>query len=219
MLASAIASRLLAPQHAYLQQEPGLNLETLIPEKFGKWKIDPESALRLINPDTRGVQDKIYNQAIARTYINDKSQRVMLSVAYGGYQHSGLQVHRPEICYTAGGFNISTAGKSSISTVMGEIPVMHLLATQDNRIEYITYWIRVGNTLTRGWIQQKLAAIGYSLSGTTPDGLLFRVSSIASNGQDAFRIQNEFTNAVLQAIRDDGRHWLVGTLQPGQIAY
>ena len=136
----------------------------------------------------------------------------MLSIAYGGEQKTDMHAHRPEICYAAGGFDISNKTKTFVDTTIGRIPVMHLLATRGARIEPITYWIRVGDSVTRGWIEQKLTAIGYGLTGKVPDGLLVRVSSISNDEQNSYRMQQVFLTAMLKAVRSEDRFWLVGRL-------
>jgi EpsI family protein len=212
MLSSGVLVKVIAPSDQPDSHRDKFQLETIIPREFENWKIDPSSELLMINPETEGLLKKIYNQTLSRTYINSKGERVMLSIAYGSGQSTDLHVHRPEICYTAGGFDIGEMKKSYVETAIGRIPVMHLVAKQGARIEPITYWIRVGDSLTRGWVQQKLTAIAYGLTGKIPDGLLFRVSTISSNEQDAFRIQQVFLNSILQSVKSEDRYWLVGQL-------
>jgi EpsI family protein len=89
---------------------------------------------------------------------------------------------------------------------------MRLVAKQGTRNEPITYWIRVGDSITRGWIEQKLTAIGYGLIGKVPDGLLVRVSSLSNDEQGSYRVQQVFLSAMLHAVRSEDRFWLVGRL-------
>lgn len=187
-----------------------INLETLIAKEFDGWEVDLSTAYMMINPETEGMLAKIYNETLARTYINKEGERVMLSIAYGGAQKSDLHAHRPEICYAAGGFEISKMYKTLVDTTLGQIPVMRLVAKQDTRIEPITYWIRVGDDITRGWIEQKITAIKYGLTGEMPDGVLVRVSSISANEQASYGVQQTFLAAMLQAMRLEDRHWLIG---------
>lgn len=194
------------------QQE--INLETVIPREFDGWKLDPATAALVVNPDDKSLLNKLYSQTLSRTYINSKGEQVMLSIAYGRAQSADLHVHRPEICYATGGFNISNMSKTFVDTSIGRIPVMQLVAKLGNRNEPITYWIRVGDSLTRGWFEQKLTAIGYGLTGKMTDGLLFRISTISSDEQDSYRIQQSFLTTLLQAVRNEDRHWLVGQLNP-----
>jgi EpsI family protein len=104
--------------------------------------------------------------------------------------------------------------KTFVDTTAGRIPVMQLVAKQGSRNEPITYWTRIGDSLTRGWIEQKLSAIGFGLTGNAPDGLLVRVSSISNDDQDSYQVQQVFLNAMLKAVRSEDRFWLVGHYNP-----
>jgi len=214
MVSSGVLTKVMTPAVILTGQHEKINLETMIPHEFDRWKIDPSSAALIVNPDDQGLLNKIYNQTLSRTYINDQGERVMLSIAYGRDQSTDLHVHRPEICYATSGFDVGKISKTFVDTTVGRIPVMHLVAKQGIRNEPITYWIRVGDSLTRGWFEQKLTAIGYGLTGKVPDGLLFRVSSISSNEQDSYRLQQVFLASMLQAVRSEDRYWLVGRLAP-----
>ncbi len=214
MVSSSVLTKVMTPAVIFTGQQNKINLETMIPREFGRWKINPSSIALMVNPDDQGLLNKVYNQTLSRTYISDQGELVMLSIAYGRDQSKDLLVHRPEVCYAAGGFDIGRMSKAFVDTTIGRIPVMHLVAQQGARNEPITYWIRIGNSLTRGWVEQKLAAIGYGLSGKVPDGLLFRVSTISNDAQDSYRIQQAFLTDILQAVRSEDRYWLVGQLTP-----
>jgi EpsI family protein len=214
MVSSGVLTKVMTPSVQIEGQQDKFNLEAMIPREFDRWKIDLSTVTLMVNPDAQGLLNKIYNQTLSRTYINDQGERVMLSIAYGRDQSTDMHVHRPEICYAADGFDIGGMTKSFVDTIIGRIPVMQLVATQGARNEPITYWIRVGDSLTRGWVEQKLTAIGYSLTGKVPDGLLFRVSTISNDENDSYRIQQTFLAALLLAVRSEDRHWLVGRLAP-----
>jgi len=210
MVSSAAITIVMTPSRMITDQQIQINLEAIIPNEFNGWKIDFSEASLMVNPEVTGTINKIYNQTLSRTYINDKGERVMLSIAYGRDQSTDLQVHRPEVCYLASGFNIGEMTKTFVDTTIGRIPVMHLVAKQGDRNEAITYWIRVGDSLTGGWFEQKSASFRYFLIGKVPDGLLFRISTISNDEQDSYRIQQAFLKDILQSIRSDDRHWLVG---------
>ncbi|MEO8342708.1 MAG: exosortase-associated protein EpsI, B-type [Gallionella sp.] len=211
MVSSGALTMAMAPSVQTLKQNK-INLEVLIPSEFNDWKIDLSAASLMVNPDVKETINKIYSQTLSRSYINSKGERVMLSIAYGSDQSTDLQVHRPEVCYLSGGFDVGKMTKTFVDTSIGQIPVMHLVAKQGSRNEPITYWIRVGDSLTRGWIEQKVVALSYGLTGKVPDGLLFRVSTISNDEQDSYRIQQVFLAALLQAVRSEDRYWLVGRL-------
>lgn len=209
MVSSAAVTMVITPS---ADQQNQVNLEALIPSEFNDWKIDVSVAPLMVNPDVKGAINKIYSQTLSRTYINNQGERVMLSIAYGRDQRTDLQIHRPEVCYLTGGFDIGELTKTFVDTTIGRIPVMHLVAKQGARNEPITYWIRMGDSVTRGWFEQKAATLSYELAGKVPDGLLFRISTISNDEQGSYRIQQVFLTSLLQAVRSEDRHWLVGRL-------
>jgi EpsI family protein len=210
MVVSSALAMLATPAPMSVGKKSQLDLEAIIPRDFEGWQMDLSSIEPLVSPDVKGAIDKIYNQVLSRTYINSQGERVMLVIAYGMNQGVDLQVHRPEICYAASGFDISKMTETFVNTTIGQIPVMHLVARKGDRIEPITYWIRIGNSVTRGWFQEKWATFTYMLTGKVPDGLLFRVSTISGNAQDSYRIQQTFLADLLASMRSGDRHWLVG---------
>lgn len=214
MVSSTVLTKVMTPTVMLADQQTKIDLEAIIPAKFDQWEIDQTIVSYIVNPTVKGVLEKIYSQTLSRTYINNNGERIMLSIAYGGVQNKELQAHRPEICYAANGYDISKMTKAFVDTTIGQIPVMRLVAKQGARNEPVTYWIRVGDSLTRGWIEQKMAAFSYGLAGKVPDGILVRVSAISNDEQDSFRIQQEFLTAMLQSVQSDDRFWLVGQMTP-----
>lgn len=216
MVSAAVLTMMMTPAVESADQQKKVDLETLIPAEFGDWKIDISTAPLMINPEEKDMIDKIYSQTLSRTYINNQGERVMLSIAYGGDQKKDLQVHRPEICYRTSGFSIGELTKDFVDTTIGRIPVLRLVAKLGARNEPITYWIRVGDTLARGWFEQKIASISYGFTGKIPDGLLFRISTISNDERESYQVQQAFLTTLLQAVRSEDRHWLVGRLVPAQ---
>jgi EpsI family protein len=214
MVLSGALTKVMTPTIQIAGQQDKFNLETMIPGEFDKWKIDPSAAAFVVIPDNKRFLNKIYNQTLSRTYINSEGDRVMLSIAYGRSQSANMHVHRPEVCYLANGFDIGGMTKTFVDTTIGRIPVMRLVANRGPRNEPITYWFRVGDFLTRGWVEQKLKEIGYGLTGKVPDGLLLRVSTISNDEQDSYRIQQLFMAAMLRSVKSEDRYWLVGQLTP-----
>lgn len=190
--------------------EAKINLEKLIPLEFNHWQIDPTITPLEVSPEVKANLSKVYNETLSRTYVNEKGERVMLSIAYGGDQSKSLQVHKPETCYTAQGFNVTKIGDSPFTFDNLQIKARRLLATQGNRYEPITYWIRVGNTTVYGGLGQMINRYKLGLKGYVPDGLLFRVSSIDSDNKQAFQTQAEFINDLLQSLEPSSRSKLIG---------
>jgi len=212
MISSGVLAIAITPTDTFDSKQDQVDLEKIIPREFDGWKIDSSIVPLMANPDEVGVINKIYTQMLLRTYIDKQGERVMLSIAYNRNQRAALHVHRPEVCYLTSGFDIGNLSKTLVKTNIGPIPVMRLVARQGTRNEPITYWIRVGDILTSGWFGQTIASLRYGLTGTLPDGLLFRISTISNDEQASYRVQQEFLDSLMLAVRSGDRHWLVGRL-------
>lgn len=211
MLAAAGMALGLKPTEKVADAGPKVDLETLIPKAFGDWKIDETIVPLLVDPETQAKLDKIYNQTLTRTYVNSQGARIMLSIAYGGDQSDSMAVHKPEVCYPAQGFQILKNQDGLFSTGAGEIPVRRLIAKQGSRVEPITYWTTVGDAVAVSGLKWKLNQIKYGLTGKIPDGLLFRISSIQADEHAAYRAQDDFSRALLDALTPEGKQRIIGS--------
>jgi len=187
-------------------QRPPVTLAKVIPASFGDWNIDTSIVPIDTSPDVQAKLDEIYSQTLARTYANKQGQRIMLSIAYGADQGGdGNQVHRPEFCYTAQGFQLLNNIIGKLTTQYGSLPVRRLLAVQGDRNEPITYWVTVGDKATLPGLSRKLNQIAYGLTGTVPDGMLVRVSSIDANTANAYKLQEQFIRDMLLGMTPQDR--------------
>lgn len=213
MFASAGLAMALKPTAKIADTEPAINLEQLIPQQFGEWKEDKSIVPIKVSPEVQAKLDKIYGQTLTRTYINNAGRKVMLSIAYGANQGSDdFQVHRPEYCYSAQGFQVKEGWKDFLKVSSGELPIKRLEAIQGPRNEPITYWITIGDKATLPGIGRKLTQLSYGLTGKIPDGMLIRVSSISPNAEEEYRLQDQFVNAMLDAVEPTQRLRLTGAL-------
>lgn len=192
MLAGAGLTYLGRPT-VYLADRIGKpDLELMFPRQFGEWRVDSSLPVIAPAPDVQARLDAIYNQVLARTYVNASGQSIMLSVAYGGDQSDATRAHRPEICYPAQGFDI-THDKPGLQRIAGgTLPVRMLMSRFGDRQEPITYWIVVGNEVATSGMQQKLAQMRYGLRGLIADGMLVRVSSLDANREHAYTVHASF---------------------------
>lgn len=210
MLAAAGLALALTPRLKLADQGPTISLEAMIPKQFGEWKLEGTIASLIVSPDVQALLDRIYNQTLTRNYVNDKGERIMLSIAYGNDQSYSTQVHRPEMCYPAQGFEIRNMSKDSIDFSGAKLPVMKLVATQGPRIEPITYWVMIGDSAVRGNMEQHLARLKYGLTGKIPYGMLVRVSTISTNELQSYRMQERFVRDMLDAVPIEYRKVLIG---------
>ena len=193
---------------------PKIDLETLIPKQFGDWKIDETITPLIANPEQQAIIDRIYDQTLSRTYVNARGERIMLAIAYGGNQSNSMQVHKPEACYPASGFQILKNANDVFSTGEGSIPVRRLVATLGPRVEPITYWTTIGDTVAVADLKWKLQQLKYGLTGKIADGLLFRVSSIQADDAAAYAAQDAFTRDLLRELSPDSRKRIIGNPGP-----
>lgn len=211
MLAAAGLALALTPRVKMADQGPKISLEAMIPKQFGEWKLDETIAPLVVSPDVEAQLNSIYSQTLSRNYINSKGERVMLSIAYGDNQSRSMSVvHRPEVCYATQGFQIGGMSKDFINTGGTKLPVMKLVATQGQRIEPITYWIMMGDSVVRGNLELGFARLKYGLTGKIPSGILIRVSTISANESRSYRTQEQFVRDMLGAVPTQYRKVLRG---------
>lgn len=219
------ASLLLAAGLAHLgrpQSSPEANaralvpLETLFPQRVGEWRPDPV-AMGFVRPAfEQAKRFQMYDQVLERVYVNPAGERIMLSVAYGRQQSVGLQVHRPEVCYKAGGFEVGAVQAGQIALPGHALPVTRLVATMPQRQEPITYWRLLGDRVVVDEARFKLDQIAAGLTGRgIDDGLLVRVSSIGEDAESAWRLQTAFVQALNQAQDDAQRRRTMGMRSGG----
>ncbi|AZN36856.1 exosortase-associated protein EpsI, B-type [Iodobacter ciconiae] len=184
-----------------------IDLEKMVPLSFDGWKKEETTVSLVKAPDIEAALSKLYSNLLMRTYINSKGERMMLSIAYGPDQrdNGGRQVHRPEVCYPAQGFNISQNKTAIFSSPFGDIPVRHLIAKQNQRVEPITYWLTVGLKAVNNTTSFKLNQLSYGVKGYIPDGMLIRVSSIDENIDEAYKKQENFLKSLGTAISEKNR--------------
>lgn len=210
MVGSAVASKALAPTQRMAARYADVSLEKLIPRQFAGWRIDDSIIPLAPDPTTTASLASLYSQTLSRTYVNASGQRVMLALAYGGDQSRELQVHRPEVCYAAQGFRVQDAAKVNLHSTFGEVPAMQLVASRSGRVEPITYWVRMGDELVRGNLEQGMTRVRYGLAGSIPDGLLVRISTLGDDTGTQYELQHGFVQAMLGAVTPAAREYLLG---------
>ena len=207
LLAAAGAAMALQPAQNAAGLKPRLELEAAIPTEFAGWR--QASGLIPIAPKMDAATP--YSQTLARTYVDADNRRVMLVIAYGDRQlGDAMQAHRPEYCYKAQGFAISAAVDQQLETWRGTLPIRRLHAQRQGRSEPVSYWMTVGDQAALPGLERKIAQARQALSGTVPDGLLVRVSSIDDLPQGAYALHDRFVIDLLSALPEAGRVRLAG---------
>lgn len=209
LLAGAGAAAALTPRQR-LNLLGDAKLETAIPTRFAGWKELTSTALVLPKPSPGSLADRLYDQTVSRVYESDSDVPVMMVVAYGSTQSDQLQLHRPEVCYTAVGFEISDSRRIDIPVGAAKIPARALLASTQDRREPILYWTRIGDSLPTSGGEQRQMKLEHELRGLIADGVLVRLSTVVPDGVDAIAGLERFARALIAAVPPAVRPALVG---------
>lgn len=215
MVLSAGLAAALRPAISLADERPPINLKTMVPTAFGDWQERLGGVAQIIDPRTQQKLDEIYSETLTRTYVNRSGYQVMLSIAYGKNQSDALQLHKPEVCYPAQGFQLTNKHPGSLVVADLLLPTTRLMTKLDRRQEPVTYWTVVGDHTTTSGIDKKLTEMRYALNNRAPDGMLVRVSSIDGDIENAYRYQDQFAQQMLAAIAPQNRQRFSGAGRPG----
>ena len=211
MLAAMLLAVVMTPHKLMARTHDAFDIEKHLPTQFGDWK--PVEGLNVIAPaPPDSLERELYNQEASRGFVDPDGNVVMLMVAYGESQSDRLQLHHPEVCYTAQGFRVSatSSGRLAYSSSAPQLKVTRLIATREDRIEPITYWMRIGyDNSNSNWARQALK-LQYGLRGLVPDGVLFRVSTLGVPAELSFKIQDKFIHDLLNSVDPETRQFMVG---------
>ena len=213
MIAASGLALALKPTIKVADSGPKINLEIMVPRQFGEWRIADFGSSQIVDPQQKAVIDKIYNQTLSRTYVNARGYPIMLSIAYGSDQSDSLQLHKPEVCYPAQGFQLKSSRSDTLVLPDGAIPTRRLVTTLGTRNEPITYWTTIGDTVVVGSVQKKLVEMSFGLGGKIPDGMLIRISSIDPDAQRAFKLHGEFAEALVGGVAAEHRSRIAGAVR------
>lgn len=186
------------------------NLETMIPVSFGDWRIDKSIVPVLPSADVEANLNVVYDAVLARTYINSKGERMMLSLGYSAQQAGKAKPHWQEICYRAQGFQVGPV-KSVPEKIAGrELEVSRFVGQLRNRVEPVSYWLTLGDRVITDRYERFGHMLRLSLSRETTDGFLVRVSSLDTDSANAFARQAQFMDELLRAMKPDDAVRLAG---------
>jgi EpsI family protein len=216
VLAAYLASA-LTPKKMLADTLPPLQLERAIPEQIGDWRHEASIVPILPDPTVTAKLNALYTQTFNRTYINrDGTSAMMVNISYGKNQNSeSTAAHRPEFCYAAQGFEVSSSKVVTVKMGGRSMDVVRLLADVQNRHEPITYWVTLGPEASApGW-RRKLKQLEYGLRGWIVDGMLVRVSSVTRDNSEAgdqaeYEKQLAFLSELLKTLQPQDRQRIFG---------
>lgn len=184
-------------------------LEAMIPAAIGPWSFLTTSGL--VVPPADALSDQLYDEVLTRVYVRENMPPVMFLIAYSSTQTGLLQVHRPEVCYPAGGFALSETRIERLAVGSDRtLPVRRFSAESATRSEHVMYWTRIGTALPTSWWDQRVAVVRANLDGIIPDGILVRVSAVSPDVGDIVPYLEQFIRALCAGLDPKARQLLFG---------
>ena len=217
VLASA-AAWLLTPR----TRQPAMDaaLASLVPVSFGEWREIPLASAVDPRANLPGETDpeSPYDDVLMRGYANPRGDVMVLALAYGSHQRQEVKIHRPELCYTAQGFQVMRRSPVDVAfpgmTVAPALGARMLVQGAD-RVEAVSYWIRIGKLYSRSPWKTRSHIFTEGLRGRVVDGMLVRVSQmlpdLASATPQRFALQEQFLGELVDAMPVSARGLLVGS--------
>tara|TARA_R110001583_G_scaffold149274_1_gene301238 strand:+ start:28351 stop:30027 length:1677 start_codon:yes stop_codon:yes gene_type:complete len=201
------------------QTTPGAaipDLERLVPAQVAGWRQLQSAAIQVNLAVTEGdrVTNTPYDRVLMRTYGNEQGVQVMLALAYAADQKQDVKIHRPEVCYVAQGFNTLHLAPQSfqINADAPPIPGTRLLVSERNRLEAVSYWIRIGDQYTNNPWLTRAYIFTEGLKGRSTDGMLVRVSTLITTdteADEAYVRQERFMAELVASVSEQQRTYLV----------
>ncbi len=185
-------------------------LETIFPAAFGDWRTDGMAQAFVQPPDEQGRIYGFYDQVLERAYRRTSGERVMLCVAYGSEQSPALQVHRPEVCYAAGGFQVHGLLRGELRLKDRVVHVTRLHAEKVGRSEPITYWTVLGDDVVDDSRSFRWRQLQMAVRGEIRDGMLVRVSSISRDAPAQYGLHARFCADLMQTMAPQYRDRVFG---------
>ena len=142
----------------------------------------------------------LYSQLVTRVYSDGSGPPIMLLVAQSATQTGILQIHRPEICYTAGGYQLSAIEPHVVGLPWGALPTLSMSATSDSRTEQLVYWTRIGDRLPKSWREQRMVVAMDNLRRIIPDAIMVRVSTFGNDKARALASMDEFILSLMNSV-------------------
>jgi len=211
LLAMASAGAFALEPRRRIDYRRGVPLARMVPERFGPWHHEAGGGFVLPPEEARQQGENRYDQELSRIYVDEQDNPVMLLIAYGSTQSDTLQVHRPEFCYPASGFQMGPARHIEVATAARRVPASFFTGVRGDRVEHILYWTRLGEYFPVTWLGQHWSRVENSFDGVLPDGILVRMSVIGGNADDALPLLQRFATDLVAAIPQKNRPVLIGT--------
>jgi EpsI family protein len=166
------------------------------------------------------LQARLYGETVGRIYRQTTSDTtIFLLLAHGDVQSNELQLHRPEVCFPAFGFEILSNAADEIALEKKiAIPARQIVAKSFDQQQTIIYWTRLGEYFPIDGAEQRLDRLEIALKGVIADGLLARFSIADTDPATARSVLDEFIPALVRAVSATRRRALIGSERANALA-
>jgi EpsI family protein len=217
MMATALGVELLQPKPVPLAERA--TFAQSIPTEFGDWK-EVAFAADQVDPGKGAADepnmDRPYDDVLMRAYGNSQGDVVLLALAYGRNQRQEVKIHRPDVCYTAQGFQLVERSPVAMPVHGNDgasVQGMRMLVKAPGRVEAVSYWIRIGDVFTGNAWSIRYHIFKEGMSGRAVDGVLVRASQIVQGNvpsAERYRLQEAFLADLVRALPASAREILLG---------
>lgn len=175
MLALGGAGALWVKPRARPETGSEVVLDDMLVHEVPGWQMIQADDVILADVDGLGVNQ--YDQLAIAQYRAADQHGVTVVLAHGAAQSPSTQLHRPEFCYPASGFEILVQKEMALEFAGRTIPVAILAAQRASRQETVLYWTRIGSSFPLGIWEQRVALATGAFHARGRDGLLARFST------------------------------------------
>ena len=183
--------------------------KAMLPAVVGPWRSRP--SVELVLPPADALSEKLYENIETRIYEGKDLPEIMFLIAHSSIQSDNTQVHRPEVCYPAAGFNIISDEMLKLTVGNRKIAARLLAADRGGPVEYIVYWVRVGKEFPAKWLDQRVEMMISNVAGHSPDGVLVRFSTISNDAAKATATLTNFATQMAGALNSQAKMVFFGT--------
>lgn len=208
---AAAVAMLLSPERGVAARRMSAPLDQLVPARIGGWTS--AATQDVLIPTGERLKERTYDDLLTRYYVSETLGPILLLIAYGSAQSGDTQLHRPEVCYPAAGFELRDWPDALLNLPGGEILARNLTASATGRIEQILYWSRIGNAFPTDSLQQRWTILRQTLRSGIPDGALVRISTIDEDRGRSMQRLRDFAAALVGSGGPQLRTVLTGERQ------
>lgn len=191
-------------------KEASASIEGILPAYLGDWTRIERSFDSV--PQPSAYTQSIYEQVVAGHYVSPNSRVVTLLLAYNQAQNYASQLHRPDVCYPASGFQILHHEDVDMDISARSIPVRIFDTRRAARLETVLFWTRIGSTYPRSLTQQRLEILRAALSLKKQDGIVVRASMATSMTGDSGDVLIRFAQELAESLSNAQAELLIGPM-------